>query len=108
MNKTLSVLGLARRAGKLRWGYETAVDAMQSGECCLTLMACDLSDKTKKNVRFEAGRHGVPQAETDFTMEEISAAIGKKTGVIAVCDEGFAEKLKQQLGAAGEREELRI
>lgn len=108
MKQPLSVMGLARRAGQLRWGYETAVDAMRCGECHLALTACDLSDKTKKNVRFEAERYGVPVAETDFTMEEISAAIGKKTGVVAVCGEGFAEKLKQELGAAGEREELRI
>ena len=96
MKQPLSVMGLARRAGQLRWGYETAVDAMRCGECRLALTACDLSDKTKKNVRFEAERYGVPVAETDFTMEEISAAIGKKTGVVAVCGEGFAEKPKQE------------
>ena len=40
-------------------------------------------------------------------MEEISAASGKKAGVLAVCDRGFAEKLKQLI-ADGEREEMRI
>jgi len=34
-------------------------------------------------------------------------AIGKKAGVLAVCDRGFAEKLKQLI-ADGEREEMRI
>lgn len=101
-------MGLARRAGKLNWGYDTAVEAMKSGTCRLALAACDLSDKTKKNVQFEADRSGVPYAEIPFTMEEISTAIGKKTGVIAICDGGFAKKLKQELGAAEEREELLI
>lgn len=108
MNKALSAMGLARRAGKLNWGYDTVVDAMKNGSCCLAIIAGNLSDKTKKNVRFEAERCGVPCIETTFTMEEISAAIGKKSGVIAICDGGFAKKLKQELGAAGEREELRI
>lgn len=108
MNKQLSALGLARRAGRLRWGYETAVQSMSEGTCKLVLTASDLSDKTKKNVRFEAGRYGVPEIETAFTMAEISAAIGKTTGVVAICDDGFAEKLKRELTAAGEREELRI
>ena len=108
MNKALSAMGLARRAGKLNWGYETVVEAMKAGSCSLTLTAVDLSEKTKKNVRFEAERYGVPYIETAFTLEEISAAIGKKAGVIAICDDGFAKKLKQELGAAGEREELRI
>ena len=96
MQKALALLGLARRAGKLRYGYDTAAQALRGGECPLVLAAADLSDKTKKNVRFEA--------ERAKAMEQISAAIGKKTGVLAVCDAGFAGKLKQELGAAGESE----
>lgn len=108
MNKALSAMGLARRAGKLNWGYDTVVEAMKTGTCCLVIIAGDLSDKTKKNVRFEAERSHVQCIETAFSMEEVSAAIGKKTGVIAICDGGFAKKLKQELGVAGEREELHI
>ncbi len=108
MNKALSALGLAMRAGKLNWGYDTAVGAMKSGVCRLALLGADLSDKTKKNVRFEANKYSVDCIETEFTMADISTAIGKKTGVLAICDEGFAKKLRQELGAAEEREELRI
>ena len=54
MNRALSALGLARRAGKLNWGFDTAVEAMRSGACGVVILAADLSDKTKKNVRFEA------------------------------------------------------
>ena len=53
MNRALSALGLARRAGKLNWGFDTAVEAMRSGACGVVILAADLSDKTKKNVRFE-------------------------------------------------------
>ncbi|MBQ1986157.1 MAG: ribosomal L7Ae/L30e/S12e/Gadd45 family protein [Clostridia bacterium] len=108
MNRALSNMGLARRAGKLNWGYDTAVEAMKNGDVCLALTAADLSEKTKKNVRFEAEKYNVPFVDTVFSMEEISAAIGKKTGVVVICDAGFAKKLMQELGAAGEREELRI
>ena len=51
MNRALSALGLARRAGKLNWGFDTAVEAMRSGACGVVILAADLSDKTKKNVR---------------------------------------------------------
>ena len=54
------------------------------------ILAADLSDKTKKNVRFEAEKYHVSVLEPAFNMEEISAAIGKKAGVLAVCDRGFA------------------
>ncbi len=102
MEKALSTLGLARRAGKLCYGYDTVVKAVRQGECLLVLAAADLSEKTKKNVRFEADRHQAAFLETAFTMEQISAAIGKKTGVLGLCDAGFAKNLKQALGAAGE------
>ncbi|MBQ2669055.1 MAG: ribosomal L7Ae/L30e/S12e/Gadd45 family protein [Clostridia bacterium] len=108
MNKALSLMGLARRAGKLTWGYDTVVEAVKNGEARLVVTAGDISEKTKKNARFEAEKRQVPYAETAFPMEELSAAIGKKTGVLAICDDGFAKKLQQELGAAGEREELRI
>ena len=108
MTKALSLMGLARRAGKLNWGYDTAVEAMKAGTCSLMLTAEDLSEKTKKNIRFEAEKCGVTYIETAFTIQDISAAIGKKAGAIAICDGGFAKKLMQELGAAGEREETHI
>ena len=73
MNRALSALGLARRAGKLNWGFDTAVEAMRSGACGVVILAADLSDKTKKNVRFEAEKYHVSVLEPAFTMEEISA-----------------------------------
>lgn len=104
MLKVLASLGLARRAGKLRYGYDTVAEALRGGECPLVLVTEDLSDKTKKNVRFEAERAKAAFFETAVTMEQISAAIGKRTGVLAVCDAGFARKMKQALEAAGESE----
>ena len=86
-------------AGQL---LQAAADALRRGECALVLVAQDLSEKTRKNMRFEADRAGAALLETAFTMEDIAAAIGKKTGVLAVCDAGFAEKLKQELGAVSE------
>lgn len=108
MNGSLSVLGLIRRAGKLQWGYDTAVESVRSGACCLVLLACDLSDKTKKNMRFEANRQNVPVIETACTMDDVFVTMGKRTGIIAVCDRGFAEKLRASVPAVAEREELRI
>lgn len=104
--KAVGLLGLARRAGKLRYGYGTAVDAVKSGEAKLVLLSADLSEKTGKNVRFEAERRGVPVIGTAYTMEEFHRAMGKKTGVLAVCDTGFSEALCRALPSAEEREEF--
>ena len=102
MVRAWSVLGLARRAGTLPWGVETGVDALARGGCALGLVTQDLSEKTRKNMRFGAVRAGAAHLVTAFTMEDIAAAIGRKAGVLAVCDAGFAEKLKQELGAVSE------
>ena len=103
--RALGVLGIARRAGKLSWGFDTAVEAARSGEAKLLLLASDLSEKTKKNAAYEAERSGVPLLLTAYTMEDFSAAMGKKTGVLAVSDEGFAKALCKTLRPADEREE---
>ena len=38
-----------------------------------------------------------------FDMDEIGTALGKRSGIIAVCDGGFAGKLKELLAFAGQR-----
>ena len=39
MDKLLSLLGLARRAGKVEPGFDAAVGAARSGKACLLLAA---------------------------------------------------------------------
>ena len=107
MNRALSALGLARRAGKLNWGFDTAVEAMRSSACGVVILAADLSDKTKKNVRFEAEKYNVSVLEPAFTMEEISAAIGNKgqNARLAAKLTGWKIDIKPESGFFGEEEE---
>lgn len=93
MNKTLSLLGLARRAAKLSIGLSETVSSAKSGKARLILYASDISPKTAKEARFAADKSGIPYAELECTMEEMSFAIGIKAGVVAVNDKGFAQKL---------------
>ena len=62
-------------------------------ENCLLLTASDLSLKTVKEVAYLAGKHTLPHLPIPKTMEEIAGVIGKKTGVIGIADQGFADKL---------------
>ena len=57
---------------------------------------------TKNKVYQYAFRVLIPASFAHDRLE-----FGKKAGVLAVCDRGFAEKLKQLI-ADGEREEMRI
>ncbi len=50
MNKTLSLIGLAMKAGKVVSGEQTVEMAIKSGEVFLCIVAVDASDNTKKEV----------------------------------------------------------
>lgn len=101
MQKLLSLLGLARRAGKLALGADAVTEAVQSGGARLVVFSSDLSSRTSGAVARAA--HRVLAVSLPASMEEIGRAVGKRTGVTAVLDDGFARKmleLGREAGAA--------
>ena len=96
--KLLSLLGIARRAGKAALGFDTAADSMRSGKCRLLLLASDLSERTKRSINNAAQNAQVRTIVLNIPMETLGAAVGKLTGIVAVNDKGFAEKMKTLCG----------
>ncbi len=92
-NKLLSLLGIARRAGRVSLGFDAAVDAMRNGQCRLLLLAGDLSERTKRSITRAAEENDARIILLDIAMDELGAAVGKVTGIISVNDRGFAEKM---------------
>ncbi len=86
-DKTLSYLGLCRRAGKLALGHDAVMQTVQSDKAKLCLLTCDASPRHAREL--ERARCAV------FTMPissaELSYSIGKKVCVLAILDEGFAK-----------------
>lgn len=95
-DKTLSLLGLARRAGKVLGGFDLCAGAARDGQARLLLAAEDISDKTYKNLCYEAKRAGVPCARVRAPIAELGKACGLRAGVLAVTDEGFSQALLEQ------------
>ena len=89
-DKLLSLLGLARKAGRLAYGYDTVKNAVRGRKARLVLTASDLSPKTRSNVAFFCGDK-IPLIALSRTMEQLSAAVGKPAGIVALTDEGFAK-----------------
>ncbi len=96
-DKTLSLLGLSRRAGKLEAGFDAAVLAARAGKAALLVAAKDISEKTFKNLCYEGGRAGVPVRRLKADMAAAGKACGVKAGVLAVTDEGFAGAVCKEL-----------
>lgn len=93
--KTLSMLGLARRAGRLSMGHDMAEKALVSGKAKLLIFAVDSSERiynefehliSKKNIKVKVQK-------LDITMNEIHFACGYKAGVITVDDMNFADRI---------------
>lgn len=100
-DKVLSLLGLARRAGKVLAGFDLCAGAARDGKAKLLLAAEDISDKTYKNLRYEAERAGVPCARVQAPMAELGRACGVKAGVLAVTDEGFSKAILEREDEGG-------
>jgi ribosomal protein L7Ae-like RNA K-turn-binding protein len=92
--KITGLLGMCRRAGHLTVGFDAVKDLVRQQKATLVLTAEDLSEKTKKELRFQI-QDQVPYFPLPLRKDVLSAAIGmqKPVGVIATDDRGFAAAL---------------
>ncbi len=89
MNKTLTAIGLSKRAGKLITGFEAVCEGLSGKGFCGVILAADISEKTEKEICFFAGKYNRSVVKADFTMDESLSAVGKRTGVFLINDEGL-------------------
>ena len=90
----LSFLGLARRAGKLKIGFDTVCESIENKKTDLVLIASDAGKSTKEGIEKLTLKSSLSRIILPYTKDEMGAAIGKYAAVIAVTDEGFAKKIK--------------
>ncbi len=96
MNKFLSTLGLARRAGKLNYGFDMVMAGL--GNTALLLLAEDCAPRTCKNVQQAAEEWEIPLYRLPYTKDQLGASIGTKpVGIIGVAERGFARSLAQSI-----------
>ncbi len=93
MSKFLSILGLCKRAGKLSSGFDATINSVKEKKATLIVIADDISAKSEKNIRFEAEKFNIKVIKSTHTIADISHAIGKKAGIVAILDENFASGL---------------
>ena len=92
-DKILSFLGLCRRAGKLIVGAEPSIESINKHKAKLIIFAKDFSKNSSKPVLSAIHEHNIKALTLNRRKDELSYAIGKLCGVVAVEDEGFAKKL---------------
>jgi len=91
-NKILTLLGFASKAGKLSCGMDASVEAVKKGKSRLCLVANDVSPKSLKEINFFAMKNNVRVVILDdCNIDTLSAAIGRKCGILSVNDSSFAD-----------------
>ena len=91
-NKFLSTLGLARRAGKVNYGFDMVVEGLD--KTGVIFFAADISARSRNSVSQLAAKKDVPCRDTSFTMLDIAGAIGTKpVGIVGITEAGFTKLL---------------
>ena len=94
-NKIISLLGFSAKAGKLSFGYEAVISAIKTGKANLIVIAKDISEKTLKEVCYYADKNNVYCFKLDdIDLFTLSAAVGRKCGIVSVNDSNFATAIK--------------
>ena len=98
MDRTLALLGMAKKAGKLAVGGNAASIAARRGEATLIITASDASDGSIRRAKANAESNEVEYIAVPFTMFELGNTAGRGSpGTIAFLDKGLAEGFKKRL-----------
>ncbi len=95
MDKLLSLMGLCRRAGKLGIGHDAVFDEVRRGRAKAVILTSDASGRHERELEAAAFPGRVLHA--GFTMEEAGLAVGKRSCIFSVEDDGFANAMEKTL-----------
>ena len=98
LKKVISLLGIAKKAGKVIAGTEMAVESVRSGKkdaVKLFLLASDASANTLKRIENTGAYYGIPVIRLETDKAELARVIGKQSLVSAlgITDQGFCDAM---------------
>lgn len=97
MDKILSMLGLAAKAGKIASGEFSVEKSIIEKKSFMTIVAEDASDNTKKLFRNKCSFYNVP-IYFYSNKEELGHCIGKQfRSSVSITDEGMSNAIKKLL-----------
>ncbi len=102
--KYLSMLGMARRAGRLSMGHDMAVKSLKSKKAQLIVFASDISPRLVEEFDKTSNRFcpDIVCVTVDETINELHKALGYKAGVITVNDKNFSNRIIELINSKQE------
>lgn len=92
-DKFLKFLGLTKKAGKLREGYNKCEETIKSGNSKLVIISLNAASNTKDKFNTYADRFKSEVIEC-FSKEELGNALGREEiNIVCVTDTNMAKKL---------------
>ncbi|WP_350344998.1 ribosomal L7Ae/L30e/S12e/Gadd45 family protein [Proteinivorax tanatarense] len=89
----ISLLGFARKAGKLSLGSTAVEKSIKAKKAKLIIITEDASNNTKDNFYKKANSMHIPIIEK-FNQKQLGNALGKSnTTVVSIVDKGFAKAI---------------
>ncbi|MEG1774056.1 MAG: hypothetical protein RR320_04300 [Oscillospiraceae bacterium] len=102
----LGMIAISRKAGRLKMGFDPSEGSLGHG-AVLLLFASDVSPKTKARIQYKAEQYVVPSLTLPYSADEVHRAVGKRVAVMAVTDQGLADRITA-LTAEHDEEEFDI
>lgn len=93
MNDRSGLLSICRKAGKLKMGMDIVKGGCESGEVKAVFVTSDISEKSLKEIRYCCAVNEVKVFRLEMTMDMTASALGRRSGILGVCDSGFAKAL---------------
>lgn len=80
-------------------GFDAAVQELNAPrtKAAGIVLASDVSPKTEKEIRFAAEKRSTPVVCGGFTMDEAQAAVGKRSGIFLILDEGLFSSVTKHI-----------
>ena len=97
----LGLLGICRKAGKLRLGFDPVAEGLGK-DVRLLLFSNDISPKTKERMLQKASGSPAASLTLPYSADELLAGLGKR---VAVTDRGLADRIKELHTTATENRE---
>lgn len=93
-NKILALLGFAVKSGNVSFGMNASVSSIKRNKAHLVVAACDISEKSFKELCFFGEKFSVPVMKlNDSDSFKLSRAVGTKCGIVSVNNRSFADSI---------------
>lgn len=97
-NKIFGMIGLAVRAGKVRFGVYMTLSSCESGRAKLVIIPSDLGGSNRRGIEAKC-----KNTSTDFIVFSDKASLGRACGresvsALCVCDENFKSAILKIYG----------